>query len=983
MENITAYIQACRELGMREVDLFTTVDLFDCKGLPNVVQNIYALSRLIQTHFPSYNGPKLEWMGLKKDSIAYDAYTGEILSGPRKRQVSETSKPVTSPASPTALSASQAAVGQPSATAKPSFVPPVQHTTVPSSGKVFIPPSYSPLSTMKQVGTPAPPSWAVTRDGNASHDPSTAVLTRRSIERDEGKDAKTAVMSTMQAEIQFLKQDKQTLLETEQNLRQQIQKLTSDLLAATSDTAQARLAKEAELNDLQLENAALKKERNTLHASEVQLKEQVASLKAAASKEDSAEKLLVLQAKLMWTSSQLDEVQRQLQTVQQAEAASKEQIQKLNQDMVHQRSVSAGIVLSKEKRIAALEAELDKLRTDKAGWDVAVQQLKGEIARLQTSVSGENASTSKQITDLQEQVAIVNKERDDLHKDYTSLKHELGAVLAQSSQQVAASERLSEELQSKISALTVELQEARRSDEASKAALRELQEANKHQVLESGKRITSLEQQLQTALQTATSVQASADKLSAELTRLQNNSSGEASSASRMITELQGELSALKSSNEQLLEANGHMQQQIVQLQELAATANDEASDSAAVKQMLREQEILVATIREELAASSRDLVAKTQQLEEVRRQKDQVKEQLDQVVWTAGTAAQSLSEMQLKYTRAEEDVARLRAQVSVRDSEFDSLQRVMEKTEKETMVMKQCKAADEKAKQELSTQLQAALSQVELLTGQLSQLKTGEADRVQIVENQLQIVDKERLTLRNESQNLQQQVQQLQQENSALKAQLEAAVAKQAPVSVAMPPPPPPPMPMAGGMSMPPRPPPPPPAPPALPNMSNMPRPPALPPAGGPPAPALPSSRPPPPPGLPSNSRANLLDEISKGKKLKKTAATDTQREQPVAAKRGSTAGTAAPVAKAGGPAAGGFDPSNLMALVQAKAQQRKERSEKLETLLTERPTRENLADKNIIKGKPEAKSSDQLKNLLASRLQNRPVIGDLERKR
>eukprot|EP00743_Colponemidia_sp_Colp-15_P002977 GILK01003220.1.p1 GENE.GILK01003220.1~~GILK01003220.1.p1 ORF type:complete len:246 (+),score=48.85 GILK01003220.1:46-738(+) len=61
MENITAYIQSCRDFGVREMDLFSTVDLYEAKNIPQVVQNLYSLARAIESSFPEYMGPRLEW----------------------------------------------------------------------------------------------------------------------------------------------------------------------------------------------------------------------------------------------------------------------------------------------------------------------------------------------------------------------------------------------------------------------------------------------------------------------------------------------------------------------------------------------------------------------------------------------------------------------------------------------------------------------------------------------------------------------------------------------------------------------------------------------------------------------------------------------------------------------------------------------------------------------------------------------------------
>ena len=57
-ENIKAYIDGCRSLGVQEYDLFTNVDLFEKKNPPMVLQNIFALGRAVQ-NLPGWTGPKL------------------------------------------------------------------------------------------------------------------------------------------------------------------------------------------------------------------------------------------------------------------------------------------------------------------------------------------------------------------------------------------------------------------------------------------------------------------------------------------------------------------------------------------------------------------------------------------------------------------------------------------------------------------------------------------------------------------------------------------------------------------------------------------------------------------------------------------------------------------------------------------------------------------------------------------------------------
>ena len=59
MENVTAFIQFCRELGVPESDNFTTVALYEQKNLRQVVTCIHSLGRVVQKQLPNYTGPTL------------------------------------------------------------------------------------------------------------------------------------------------------------------------------------------------------------------------------------------------------------------------------------------------------------------------------------------------------------------------------------------------------------------------------------------------------------------------------------------------------------------------------------------------------------------------------------------------------------------------------------------------------------------------------------------------------------------------------------------------------------------------------------------------------------------------------------------------------------------------------------------------------------------------------------------------------------
>uniref|UniRef100_K3WZS5 Calponin-homology (CH) domain-containing protein n=1 Tax=Globisporangium ultimum (strain ATCC 200006 / CBS 805.95 / DAOM BR144) TaxID=431595 RepID=K3WZS5_GLOUD len=59
MENITAFLKACRSVGVAEFDLFETVDLFELKKVDLVVKCIHALGRAVQKNVPEFDGPSL------------------------------------------------------------------------------------------------------------------------------------------------------------------------------------------------------------------------------------------------------------------------------------------------------------------------------------------------------------------------------------------------------------------------------------------------------------------------------------------------------------------------------------------------------------------------------------------------------------------------------------------------------------------------------------------------------------------------------------------------------------------------------------------------------------------------------------------------------------------------------------------------------------------------------------------------------------
>merc|ERR1719422_2765415 len=59
MENITAFTDAARHLGVMEASMFATPDLYEEKNMASVLNCIYTFAGVIQTTCPEFQGPKL------------------------------------------------------------------------------------------------------------------------------------------------------------------------------------------------------------------------------------------------------------------------------------------------------------------------------------------------------------------------------------------------------------------------------------------------------------------------------------------------------------------------------------------------------------------------------------------------------------------------------------------------------------------------------------------------------------------------------------------------------------------------------------------------------------------------------------------------------------------------------------------------------------------------------------------------------------
>jgi len=59
MENIGKFLSACEQLGIKKIDLFQTVDLYEGGNIPQVINGIFALGRTSRSRKTEYEGPTL------------------------------------------------------------------------------------------------------------------------------------------------------------------------------------------------------------------------------------------------------------------------------------------------------------------------------------------------------------------------------------------------------------------------------------------------------------------------------------------------------------------------------------------------------------------------------------------------------------------------------------------------------------------------------------------------------------------------------------------------------------------------------------------------------------------------------------------------------------------------------------------------------------------------------------------------------------
>jgi hypothetical protein len=70
MENIGYFLKAAQEIGLRNTDTFQTVDLYEDKNLPKVIQALMSLGSIAQ-QLPSYRGPTIGVKYAEKTEINF------------------------------------------------------------------------------------------------------------------------------------------------------------------------------------------------------------------------------------------------------------------------------------------------------------------------------------------------------------------------------------------------------------------------------------------------------------------------------------------------------------------------------------------------------------------------------------------------------------------------------------------------------------------------------------------------------------------------------------------------------------------------------------------------------------------------------------------------------------------------------------------------------------------------------------------------
>jgi len=69
MENLSTFGRACRELGVLEKDIFSTVDLYEQKNLKSVCLCLHNLGSVVRTTAPDFQGP---YLGVAQSGASFD-----------------------------------------------------------------------------------------------------------------------------------------------------------------------------------------------------------------------------------------------------------------------------------------------------------------------------------------------------------------------------------------------------------------------------------------------------------------------------------------------------------------------------------------------------------------------------------------------------------------------------------------------------------------------------------------------------------------------------------------------------------------------------------------------------------------------------------------------------------------------------------------------------------------------------------------------
>jgi hypothetical protein len=70
MENINHFLKAAQDIGVPKHDLFMSIDLYEGKNIPQVVQALYSLGSVV-LNLPGYHGPMFGKKRVEKTEIKF------------------------------------------------------------------------------------------------------------------------------------------------------------------------------------------------------------------------------------------------------------------------------------------------------------------------------------------------------------------------------------------------------------------------------------------------------------------------------------------------------------------------------------------------------------------------------------------------------------------------------------------------------------------------------------------------------------------------------------------------------------------------------------------------------------------------------------------------------------------------------------------------------------------------------------------------